>query len=56
MLALVFAAALVAVNQRRMAGFSTIGALARSTWGSTTGRGRVGDDVHISIEALAVTQ
>jgi len=40
-------------NQRRIAGFSAAGSLTRSTWGSTTAQGRIGDDVRIQIEALA---
>ncbi len=41
------------VNQRRIAGFSATGTLTRSTWGSATAQGRIGDEVQISIEALA---
>jgi len=41
------------VNQRRIAGFSATGSFTRSTWGSTLAQGRIGDEVRVSIEALA---
>jgi polyisoprenoid-binding protein YceI len=41
-------------NQRPTAGFSATGTLNRSTWGSTLAQGRIGDEVRISIEALAL--
>lgn len=41
-------------NQRPTAGFSATGSLTRSTWGSATGQGRIGDDVQFTIEALAL--
>jgi polyisoprenoid-binding protein YceI len=40
-------------NGRRMAGFSASGSLMRSVWGSTLAQGRIGDEVRITIEALA---
>jgi polyisoprenoid-binding protein YceI len=41
-------------NQRQAAGFSATGTLQRSVWGSTTAAQVIGNDVHITIEALAV--
>lgn len=41
-------------NQRPTAGLSGTGSLTRSTWGSALAQGRIGDQVTISIEALAL--
>jgi len=41
-------------NQRRAAGFTATGSLTRSTWGSSLAQNLIGDEVRISIEALAV--
>jgi polyisoprenoid-binding protein YceI len=41
-------------NQRPTAGFSGTGTLTRSTWGSTLAQGRIGDEVQITVEALAL--
>jgi polyisoprenoid-binding protein YceI len=41
-------------NQRQAAGFSAAGSLTRSTWGSSTGAGAIGDAVSFEIQALAV--
>jgi polyisoprenoid-binding protein YceI len=41
-------------NQRQAAGFSASGALTRSTWGSAIAQQVIGDEVRITIEALAV--
>jgi len=41
-------------NQRPTAGFSASGSLTRSTWGSALAQGRIGDEVNITIEALAL--
>jgi polyisoprenoid-binding protein YceI len=40
-------------NRRRSAGFSATGSLTRSTWGSTLAQNLIGDEVSITIEALA---
>lgn len=40
-------------NQRPSAGFSATGTLNRATWGSTTAANLIGNDVTITIEALA---
>lgn len=40
-------------NRRRSAGFSATGSLSRSTWGSTLAQNAIGDEVSITIEALA---
>jgi polyisoprenoid-binding protein YceI len=40
-------------NRRRTAGFSATGSLTRSTWGSTLAQNLIGDQVSITIEALA---
>jgi len=41
-------------NNRRTAGFSATGTLARSTWGLATAPNMIGDSVSIQIEALAL--
>lgn len=41
-------------NQRRAAGFSATGTLSRAAWGLTMATPLIGDEVRITIEALAV--
>lgn len=40
-------------NRARSAGFSATGTLSRATWGSSTAANLIGDQVNITIEALA---